>query len=168
MDMEQLAKAKGDLAEMLRLLGIGADIECTETEDGPRLVLQSSEAGRLIGRKGQNLESLELVMNRMQRLQGDDAAKWIKIEVDGYVASRPEPRHGRGGHPDVSRMESIARDAAKEVKRWGDPKVIGPFKPGERRIVHMTLRDDPDVETISDDVADANGCKMMTIRRIAK
>ena len=65
-------------------------------------------------------------------------------------------------------MEHIAKDAAKEVKMWGEPKRIGPYKPGERRIIHMTLRNDPEVETESDAQPDANNCKMVEIRKVIK
>ena len=45
------------------------------------------------------------------------------------------------------------------------PRTLGPYRPGERRIIRLTLRNDPEVETISESEADANGCKRITIRK---
>ena len=38
-------------------------------------------------------------------------------------------------------MSRMALDTAKEVKRWGDPKTIGPFNAGERRAIHLAIKD---------------------------
>jgi len=159
------------LAELLQRLDIAAQIQPSEDDDS-KIDIKSDEAGRLIGRKGQYLESLELVMNRILRRQFADepSTPWIVLDVDGYCVPKPsrddngEGRRRRGGF-DVDRFETMALDPAKEVKRWGAPRTLGPYRPGERRIIHLTLRNDPEVETISESEADANGCKRITIRK---
>lgn len=174
LEKTQQEKAQQVLSELLRLLGTTAQVLCLEQDDDFRLSVQSEEAGRLIGRKGQTLESLELILNRILRCQhnNDESLPWVPVEVDGYSvtrrgngdAGRSGGHEGGGNRPDAARMEGIARDAAKEVKRWRSARQVGPFTPAERRLVHLTLRDDPEVETISDEQADANGCKRITIR----
>ena len=160
------------LKELLQRLDIAAQI-LPDQDDDSKINLKSDEAGRLIGRKGQYLESLELVMNRILRRQFADepSTNWIVLDVDGYCVPKPSRdddgdgrRRGRGG-VDAERFEAMAVDTAKEVKRWGAPRTIGPYRPGERRIIHLTLRDDPEVETVSEPEADANGCKRVTIRK---
>ena len=165
--------AKGILEEMIAKLGIDADVAVAASEDDARkLELKSGEAGRLIGRKGQSLEGLELVLNRILRKKTaeEENTPWVVIEVDGYSVPHHAAgeHHGRVSRQEMERLELIAKDAAKEVKMWGEPKRIGPYKPGERRIIHMTLRNDPDVETESDAEADADNCKMVEIRKINK
>ena len=165
--------AKGILEEMIAKLGIDAEVAIAASDDDPhKLELKSGEAGRLIGRKGQSLEGLELVLNRILRKKTaeEENTPWVVIEVDGYSVPHHSAaeHHGRVSKQEMERLELIARDAAKEVKMWGEPKRIGPYKPGERRIIHMTLRNDPDVETESDAEADANNCKMVEIRKINK
>lgn len=159
------------LNELLHRLEITAQ-SLPDPDDDSKIDLKSDEAGRLIGRKGQYLESLELVMNRILRRQFADepSTPWIVLDVDGYCVPKPSRdddgdgrRRGRG--VDTERFEAMAIDAAKEVKLWGAPRTIGPYRPGERRIIHLTLRDDPEVETVSDSEADANGCKRVTIRK---
>lgn len=171
LEKTQQEKAQQVLNELLRLLGTSAQVQCLEEDDDFRLSVQSEEAGRLIGRKGQTLESLELILNRILRCQynNDEGLPWVPVEVDGYSVTR-RGGGGRGGNegggrrPDAARMEGIARDAAKEVKTWRSPRQVGPFNPAERRLIHLALRDDPEVETVSDEQADANGCKRITIR----
>lgn len=168
-----MESARKILEEMIGKLGIKAEVSITAAEDGTsKLELKSGEAGRLIGRKGQSLEGLELILNRIlrKRTAEDDGTPWVVIEVDGYSVPHHESaeRHGRLSHQEMERLEMKARDVAKEVKRWGDPKKIGPYKPGERRVIHMALRDDPDVETESDPEPDSNNCKMVEIRLVAK
>ena len=62
----------------------------------------------------------------------------------------------------------MAKDIAREVKKLGMPRVIGPFSPSERRIIHLALEKDTEVETVSDAVADERRCKKITVRLIEK
>lgn len=168
-----MESAKGILEEMIDKLGIEATVTVAEDgEESHKLDLKSGEAGRLIGRKGQSLEGLELILNRILRKKTseDENTPWVVIEVDGYSVPHHTAgeHHGRVSKQEMERLELIAKDVAKEVKMWGEPKRIGPYKPGERRIIHMTLRNDPDVETESDAEADANNCKMVEIRKVTK
>ena len=149
--------AKGILEEMIAKLGIDAEVAIAASED---------DAHKL------ELKSGELVLNRILRKKTaeEENTPWVVIEVDGYSVPHHSAaeHHGRVSKQEMERLELIAKDAAKEVKMWGEPKRIGPYKPGERRIIHMTLRNDPEVETESDAEADANNCKMVEIRKINK
>ena len=46
-------------------------------------------------------------------------------------------------------LEKQAKDAAKEVKRWGEPVKLPEMNAHDRRIIHITLKDDPEVTTES-------------------
>ena len=72
-------------------------------------------------------------------------------------SGRRSPRGGEGsGDRSFSRgfsqeeLEQLARDKAKEVKRWGDPVKLPELNARDRRIVHMTLKDDPEIVTESE------------------
>ena len=171
MNEHLLDTAKTVLSEMLEKLGAPVEINAISDSEEPKLDLKSAHAGRLIGRKGQNLESLELVMNRIiRREQADEeSTPWVVLEVDGYSVPHKAPEHhGRVSHAEMEQLQAMALDIAKEVKYWGEAKVIGPYRPAERRIIHMTLRNDPQVETVSDAEADANGYKRITVQMIKK
>lgn len=187
----QATAAVSTLQKMLSLLGIEATVEDAGGGEGDAVLrIRTTEAGRVIGRNGQHIDSLELLLNRISKKQ-DEYAPFIKIDVEGSqrrgaapgevpgeapaapAGDRGErrgpprsPRFERGerddrgerrGPPRGFRGESderggedgdtsgaavqMALDTAKEVKRWGTPKTIGPFNAGERRAIHLALKD---------------------------
>lgn len=158
------------LTRMVSLLGFRADVTPEETDEALVLNLTTEEAGRLIGRKGHCLQALELLLDRMLRKQHGEGPA-VAISIDGYRYTR-DPREAGGrrggagerrGSVDEDRLHGLAADAAKEVKRWGESRRLGPFNAAERRAVHMALRDDPSVLTESDE-ADAEGRKCVVVR----
>lgn len=154
------------LSEMVRLLGIDAEVSAGALEDQRlKLCLNSTDAGRLIGRKGQSLESLELLLNRILKC-ADENNPWVPVEVDGYSTGRTGgdgPRR-RGERVDQERFQSLANDTAKEVKLWQKEKKIGPFSPAERRIIHLTLKEDEEVFTESEALPEEGGRKFVIVR----
>ena len=146
--------------------------------------------GRIIGRKGQALESLQLLVNRMMQ-KADAEFPHVLIDIDGYSRKprerRKGPREDRGddgerrerrdsrdnrgergysqSRPSFSDDESAgedagnseneeilrqqALDAAKEVKRWGDPVTLAAMNSHDRRIIHITLQEDKELKTES-------------------
>lgn len=154
------------LSRMVTLLGFRADVGTEESEDALILTLKTEDAGRLIGRKGHCLQALELLLDRMLRKQHGEGPT-VQISIDGYRNPR-EPgadsrRGGRASNVDEERLRRLAEDTAKEVKRWGETQKTGPLSAAERRIVHMALRADHEVETESD-APDQNGCKRVIVR----
>jgi len=151
------------LTRMVTLLGFQAEVEAEETEEGLVLNLKTSEAGRLIGRKGHCLQALELLLERMLRKQHTEGPE-LQISIDGYRNPRERAASARRGQSvDEERLRRMAEDAAKEVKRWGEERRIGPLNAAERRIVHMTLRGDEQVRTESE-APDENGRKCVVVR----
>ena len=163
-----LEKGRKTLGDMLGMLDIKADVRISEEERAPRLEIEADNAGRLIGKRGQTLECLELILNRvLSNAEEKGRAEWISIAVDGYCVASPEAvktRPGKLPREEVDRLECLAHDIAREVKMLGKPRVIGPYSPGERRIIHLALENDPDVETVSDAEADQNRGKKITVR----
>lgn len=163
---EALRKDSADrLARMVTLLGFRAEVTVQESEDALLLDLKTEEAGRLIGRKGHCLQALELLLDRMLRKQHGEGPA-VEISIDGYRNPRERSgsaRRSARGNVDEERLGALAADTAKEVKRWGEPRAIGPFNAAERRVIHMTLRDDPDVQTESEE-PDPSGRKRIVVR----
>jgi spoIIIJ-associated protein len=149
---------------MVALLGFTAEVGAQESEEGLVLELKTSEAGRLIGRKGHCLQALELLLERMLRKQHADGPA-LQISIDGYRNPREEdPTQRRGARGvDEERLRRMAEDTAKEVKRWGEERRLGPLNAAERRVVHMTLRGDPQVCTESEP-PDPSGRKCIVVR----
>ena len=83
--------------------------------------------------------------------------------MDGYQKKQRPPRGGRND-ADAIRLQQMALDAAKEVKRWGEVRKLGPFTARERREIHLALRSDTEIVTESEPEQGGN-LKTVVIRR---
>jgi len=172
---ERKEKLIHTLATMFDYLGLSGNFRIEEKGQKLAVKITSDDAGRIIGRKGQTLDSLQLILNRIM-FKSDDEFPRIMLDIDGYSSGEREPRErresgddapraprsgsrrqsSRGGRGDdaprqsAEQLEQQARDAAKEVKRWGDPVKMPEMNAHDRRIIHMALRDDPDIMTESE------------------
>ena len=137
------ANPKATLEEILRHLGFEATIEEHPFDDGMLLDVKADDSGRLIGRQGQTLSDLQYLLNRLL-FQQDTTAPKVTVDVGNYRAQAREA------------LVKKAKDAAEKVRRWGDVVELEPLNAFDRRIVHNTLKDDPDVETHSVEVDGTN------------
>ena len=144
------AQPKDTLEKLLSLLGFPATIEEQKMEDGILLDVTSEDSGRLIGRQGQTLSDLQYITNRLL-FQQDQTVPKVTVDVSGYRAQAREA------------LVKKAQEAAEKVRRWGDPVELEPMSAFDRRVVHQTLRDDPDIETQSIEV-DGTDKKAMLLR----
>ena len=136
---EQGQEAAAVLREMIAKMGIEAEVTFVHTDDGAaKLDVRSQDSAMLIGRKGRTLGAMQYLVNRMIA-QGDTAenTERLMVDVEGYVDRRRES------------LEDLARHFAGRVKESGRPARLKPLSPQERRIIHMTLRSDPEVRTAS-------------------
>lgn len=157
---EQKEQSIATLASIIGLLGFAAEISANDSDGRLALVIKADDPGRLIGRKGHYLQSMELVLNRILRKKLGQFP-WVEVEVNGY--QKKTRAHNSLPEADAARLQQTALDAAKEVKRWGKPKRIGPFSARERRVIHLVLRDDEEVDTESES-GDHRGTKRVIIR----
>jgi spoIIIJ-associated protein len=141
---------KETLEKILSLLGFEATVDEQKLDDGIILDVKTEDAGRLIGRQGQTLTDLQYVTNRLL-FQQDTAAPKVTVDVGGY---RSQARDA---------LVKRAQDAAEKVRRWGDAVELEPMNAFDRRVVHQTLKDDPDVESQSVEV-DGTDKKAMILR----
>jgi spoIIIJ-associated protein len=133
------AQPKEILEALLTRLGFSVTVEELSSEDGMILDVKTEDSGRLIGRQGQTLTDLQYLTNRLLFQQDPNAPK-VTVDVAGYRSQAREA------------LVKKAKDAAEKVRRWGDVVELEPLSAFERRIVHQTLRDDPDIETESVEV----------------
>ena len=168
---QQKQKLNHTLLTMFDYLGLKGDLRIEEKNNKLQVKITSDDAGRIIGRKGQILESLQLLANRIL-FKKDEEFPHIMLSIDGYGErrkrrsedapaaegedngeQRPErrrnPRNG-GSRVSKEQLEQQAKDAAKEVKRWGEPVKLPEMNAHDRRIIHVTLQDDPEVTTESE------------------
>jgi spoIIIJ-associated protein len=133
------AQPKETLEQMLKLMGFDATVEEHHLEEGLLLDVKAEDNGRLIGRQGQTLGSLQYLLNRLL-FRNDAQAPKVTVDVGGYRSQAREA------------LIKKAKDAAEKVRRWGDIVELEPLSAFDRRIIHNALKDDPGIETHSVEV----------------
>ena len=98
--------------------------------------VNGDDLGILIGRRGQTLSCLQYIVRLIVAHQ---TKAWlpIMIDVEGYKQRR------------YNALQALAWRIAEQVKTKGMPFTLEPMSAYERRIVHLTLADDPEVTTQS-------------------
>jgi spoIIIJ-associated protein len=124
------------LDTLLGLLGITGNVEVLSDEIPIAFDIEGEDLGILIGRRGQTLASLEYITKLLvtRRLN-----VWLPLTVD--VAGYKERRRDS--------LQRLALYLADQVKSRRRAITMEPMPADERRIVHLTLADDPDVTTQS-------------------
>lgn len=141
---EEVDLAAEVVDSILQILEIDADINIREPVtpgDGlgsARAVIDISgeDLGMLIGRRGESLMAFQYVVNLVmtRRYPGRGS---VTIDVEEYRRRREQ------------QLISLAERMADRVREDGDPITLEPMSAAERRLVHLALVDDPDVETNS-------------------
>ena len=137
---EQAIVAKAALQEMLLQMEFPGPvtIEASETEDQIMLSLHSEEPlGMLIGKGGQTLNAIELLITLIARNKTGEYGKRLQIDAEGYRQQQSQ------------RIEEIAHAAAQQVLDTGESVVLEPMNARDRRIAHMTVAEIEGVKTVS-------------------
>ena len=119
------------------------DARISAEEDPERLLLNVSggKAGILIGKKGQTLEAIqslvEKIVNKHHNNNNNGHHIRVQVDVEGYLQTRK------------ANLENLAVRLADKSKRIRKPISLGQMNPYNRRIVHLALKDDPGVRTKS-------------------
>jgi spoIIIJ-associated protein len=144
------AQPKEILEHILGTLGFAATVEEQHVGSDLLLDVKTEESGRLIGRQGQTLSDLQYLVNRIL-FQQDQTLPKVMLDVGGYRSQAREA------------LLKKAQEAADKVRRWGDAVELEPLNAFDRRLVHQSLKDDPDIETQSVEV-DGTDKKALILR----
>ena len=120
------------LGTLLRLMGVTGRVEVLSDEIPVTLNIEGDELGILIGRRGQTLASLGHITKLIvaARLKA-----WLPLNVDvaGYKKRRQDS------------LQRLALYLAEQVKSRHSAITMEPMPPAERRVIHLSLADHPDV-----------------------
>ena len=138
------------LETLLGLLGVTGKVEVLSDEIPLALDIKGDDLGILIGRRGQTLACLEYITKLIVvgRLKA-----WLPLTVD--VAGYKERRRDS--------LQRLALYLAEQVKSRRCAITMEPMPANERRIVHLTLADNPDVTTQS--IGEGEGRKVVILLR---
>jgi spoIIIJ-associated protein len=154
---DEAAIAKVVLGELLERMFIRGRIVVRRSKPGEQgesapwiLDVNGTQSNRLIGRRGETLAALQYVTRLITSRELQRRAEVI-VDVAGYKARRAQSLH------------SLAVRMAGEASARGQVVALEPMPPHERRIIHLALRENPDVTTKS--VGEGAGRKVTIVPR---
>ena len=124
--------------DTLKAMDMDVEITSSIDKDGALYVdMKGENMGILIGKRGQTLDSLQYLTNRVANKHQSGYLR-VKLDTENYRARREET------------LKHLAKNIAHKVKRNRRPVILEPMNPYERRIIHSTLQSDPYVTTHSE------------------
>lgn len=125
------------LDELLTRMGLEYEVERVEFNDGTvRINIVGQDMGLLIGRKGETLNAVQFLVGLMVNNHTEDRVR-VVLDVEDYRKKREES------------LEALAVRLSDKVKKTRKNVVLRPMNSTERRIVHTTLQNDPEIATYS-------------------
>jgi spoIIIJ-associated protein len=126
------------LGETLKAMSLDVKVSVSVDKDNTLCVeLEGENMGIIIGKRGQTLDSLQYLANRVANKYQTEYIR-VKVDTENYRARRDET------------LTRLAKNLAHKVKRTRRPVSLEPMNPYERRIIHSVLQSNPHVKTHSE------------------
>ena len=150
-----LSEFEDIMSHIISLMGVKATVVAKEeSETKIHINVTSENPALLIGKKGATLESLQFLLSLMSlKYFKDSTDRRIILDIDGYRERREET------------LKQMARQAAQHAKRTRRPVSLEPMSPYERRIIHLELQEDSEIDTKSDGEAPFRFVKIYSKRK---
>lgn len=121
--------------ELFRLGGLDLEARVEEGDDRFLVRLYGGDVRRLLLKHGELLDSLQIIANKTVIVRSTQ--KTVELDAGEFREKRIED------------LERQAKSIADQVREDAKERALPSMSPVERRIVHLALRDDQDVETYS-------------------
>lgn len=126
------------LKGVFETMNLEVEIVTEIDEEGALAIeLKGKHMGILIGKRGQTLDALQYLTNRVANKNQEGFVR-VKLDTENYRKRRKET------------LENLAKNIASKVKRTRKPVSLEPMNPYERRIIHSALQADRYVSTHSE------------------
>ena len=125
--------------DTLAAMGLSLDVAINDTADGIRVEISGEGGEVLLRRKAEALDALQLVVNTAFRRELKDDRSFVVDCLD----------YRKGKDAELRQMTRFMMEKA----RTGAPQEMGPLNPYSRRIVHLTVAEDPSLS--SESIGDA-------------
>ncbi len=136
---EMREKASATLKDILQHMDTEARV-ALDIRDGEALLTAtatgSTPEGFLVGHRGQTLDALEYLLNSIIT-KSDESETRVTLDIEGYRERRWKS------------LEHLALRLGERVKRRRKTITLSPMSPRDRRVIHLTLQEDPLVTTKS-------------------
>ncbi len=133
-----LEVTKKFIEDVLIKMELEANVIASVDEEGALSInIDGKNMGVLIGKRGQTLDSLQYLANRVANKEQDGFVR-VKLDTENYRERRKKT------------LENLAKNIASKVKKTRKPFSLEPMNPYERRIIHSALQNDNRVSTHSE------------------
>ncbi len=129
-------EAKKALDVILKNLQIEYTLEVKRRDEHILLNIHCENENFLIGRRGTTLDAVQYLVNRIANKNIEDKIQ-VVLDTSDYRVNRKQ------------RLEKLALRLSRRVKMTGKSVTVAPMNPHDRRIIHLTLQDDPTIRTLS-------------------
>jgi len=136
MDDEAFTVVEATLTELLSAAGFFVEIRRRPAKE-MLFELIGDDVEPLLASGGEGLSGLEVLTGRIASKQLARPV-YPRLDAEGFRAHQRES------------LEELALRSAEEAKRTHRPQLLPPLSPAERRLIHLALAEDPDVETESE------------------
>ena len=142
-DSEEVSIARETINILLDKMNVQANVSVRLGDSDsdriqPVLIdIEGKDLSFLIGRKAETINALQCITSL---IVGRELGRWVPLQID--------VQHYRKRREDE--LRKLARRIADQVISTGRIQALEPMPPNERRIIHLELRDHPEVETESD------------------
>ena len=134
---EPAERVRAVVGRIVQALGLRASVDIEEGEEEIRATVNGDDLGLLIGKHGATIDAVQHLVFRVAS-RGQEERKQVVVDAAGYRDRRETALH------------RIADRAVSEALRFGRSVELEPMRPGERKIVHLYLRERTDVDTHSE------------------
>jgi spoIIIJ-associated protein len=136
--VDSAALARDLLDEILQAMSVPATVGAQLQSDGAiRLFVEGPEMGVVIGKHGATINALQYLVGLIVQKRLGERIRLV-IDAEGYRSRREQA------------LKEMALTYAQRVKETGHEAVLDALQSYERRIIHNTLSEDPDVFTYSE------------------
>ena len=130
---ELLMEAKEVVCELLKRMNVTTEVNIRE--EG-LLEIMGDGSGLIIGKHGQTLDSLQFIVNRIVNKSRQEPV-YITLDTEGY-----RQRH-------MNYLKSMAIKMGQKARRTGQAVSLEKMNPYDRRIIHLTLKNENGLNTKS-------------------
>ena len=136
-DLKPVEIGKQVLQKILDLITDGAAIKFSRDKTHIRYEIEGGNPSIVIGKRGQTIEAIQYIVEKIVNKQIDSQRLRIEIDIEGYMENRR------------NHLRQLGQKMSEKAKRSGKPVTISQLNAHDRRIVHLTLKNDSGVRTQS-------------------
>lgn len=128
--------AEGFLNKILPLMSVRGKANAKNTADALEVTVEGENMGVVIGKRGETLDALQYLTSIVVNNESEDYVR-VSLDTENYRQKR------------TVALQKLANKVADKVVRNGRSLTLEPMNSFERRVIHSTLQENPNVVTMS-------------------